>query len=79
MCTTGSALFFTTLVLTTGFGVMGSLGSLKNTVYFGYLSALGIALAFVANMLLTPALISLATRLEKRSRSGGGDGVDLLT
>jgi predicted RND superfamily exporter protein len=69
MCTTGSALFFTTLVLTTGFGVMGSLGSLKNTVYFGYLSALGIALAFVANMLLTPALISLATRLEKRRRS----------
>jgi predicted RND superfamily exporter protein len=66
MCTTGSALFFTTLVLTTGFGVMGSLGSLKNTVYFGYLSALGIALAFVANVLLTPALISLATRLERR-------------
>jgi len=68
MCTTGSALFFTTLVLTTGFGIMGSLGSLKNTVYFGYLSALGISLAFVANVLLTPALISLATRLEKRAR-----------
>jgi predicted RND superfamily exporter protein len=68
MCTTGSALFVTTLVLTTGFGVMGSLGSLKNTVYFGYLSALGIALAFVTNMLLTPALLSLATRLEKRNR-----------
>jgi predicted RND superfamily exporter protein len=60
--TTGSAIFFTSLVLVTGFTVMGSLGTMRNTVYFGYLSAFGIAVAFFANAFLTPALINLATR-----------------
>jgi predicted RND superfamily exporter protein len=62
LTTTGSAIFFTSLVLTTGFAVMGALGTLSNTVYFGYLCAFGIAIAFVANAFLTPALIALATR-----------------
>ena len=62
LTTTGSAIFFTSLVLTTGFSVMGALGTLKNTVYFGYLCAFGIAVAFFANAFLTPALITLVTR-----------------
>ena len=62
LTTTGSALFFTSLVLTTGFGVMGALGTMRNTVCFGYLCAFGIAVAFVADAFLTPALINLATR-----------------
>ncbi len=63
LITTGSALFFTSLVLATGFSVMGALGTMQNTVVFGYLTAFGIAIAFIANLLLTPALISLGIRL----------------
>jgi predicted RND superfamily exporter protein len=76
LTTTGAALFFTTLVLATGFSVMGTLGTLKNTVIFGYLCALGIAIAFLADVLLTTSLIAIATRKltggpEPRYRSGG--------
>jgi predicted RND superfamily exporter protein len=59
--TTGSALLFTSLVLVTGFSVMGALGTMKNTVIFGAMAATGIAFAFVADALLTPALIQLST------------------
>jgi predicted RND superfamily exporter protein len=62
LTTTGSAIFFTSLVLTTGFTVMGALGTLGNTVVFGFLCAFGIAVAFFANAFLTPALIKLVTR-----------------
>ena len=64
LSTTGTALFFTTLVLTTGFATMASLGTMQNTIRFGYLSALGIAIAFVANVLLTPALVALTKRFQ---------------
>jgi predicted RND superfamily exporter protein len=64
--TTGSAIFFTSLVLTTGFTVMGALGTLSNTVYFGFLCAFGIVVAFAADAFLTPALIHLATRSVSR-------------
>jgi predicted RND superfamily exporter protein len=60
---TGAALFFTSLVLATGFLVMALRGSMLNTVQFGLLSALGIAVAFLADVFITPALIALtATR-----------------
>jgi hypothetical protein len=67
MTTTGSALFFTSVVLATGFTVMGILGSLENTVLFGFLSAMGISVAFIANALLTPALLALTLRLRSRA------------
>jgi len=67
--TTGTALFFTSLVLTTGFTTMASLGTMQNTIRFGYLSALGIAIAFVANVLLTPALVALTKRFQRPTRS----------
>ncbi len=65
MVTTGSALFFTSLVLGTGFATMGLMGNLTNTIHFGYLSAFGIIVAFAADALLTPALIALTARLSE--------------
>ena len=65
MVTTGSALCFTSLVLGTGFAVMGLMGNLTNTIHFGFLSAFGIIVAFGADALLTPALISLTARLSE--------------
>jgi len=69
LSTTGMALFFTTLVLTTGFATMASLGTMENTIRFGYLSALGIAIAFVANIFLTPALVTLTKRFQAPPRA----------
>jgi predicted RND superfamily exporter protein len=68
--TTGTALFFTTLVLTTGFMTMASLGTMQNTIRFGYLSALGISIAFIANVFLTPALVALTKRFQGPTREG---------
>ena len=59
LSTTGSALLFTSLVLTLGFIVLAIGGSMKNTVTFGYLSAFGISIAFIADILMCPALIAL--------------------
>jgi len=55
---TGMALFITSMVLVTGFVVMAALGTMRNTHQFGYLCALGIAVALVADLLVTPALIA---------------------
>jgi predicted RND superfamily exporter protein len=68
--TTGTALFFTALVLTTGFITMALLGTMRNTINFGYLSALGIAIAFVANLFVTPALVALTKRFQAPARAG---------
>ena len=67
--TTGTALFFTSLVLTTGFTTMALLGTMRNTIAFGALSALGIAIAFVANIFLTPALVALTKRFQRPDAS----------
>ncbi|MAG34054.1 MAG: hypothetical protein CL908_24505 [Deltaproteobacteria bacterium] len=58
MRTTGRALLFTTLVLTSAFGIYG-LASAATVVHFGLLTALAVALAFVFDVLLSPALIAL--------------------
>ncbi len=60
MRTTGSALLFTSLVLASGFVVMGSSSIMHNSIVFGYVTAAGIGIAFVADILITPALIVLA-------------------
>ena len=44
---------------------MGLMGNLTNTIHFGFLSAFGIIVAFAADALLTPALISLTARLSE--------------
>lgn len=59
LSTTGSALLFTSLTLTTGFLVMAGLGSMLNMLVFGLLTALGIVVAFIADVLVSPALLAL--------------------
>ena len=59
MSTTGTALLFTTIVLASGFLVMGTMGTMRNTVEFGLLSTVGIVLAFVADIVIAPALMRL--------------------
>jgi len=61
--TTGAALLFTTLVLTSGFAVM-TLGYMKLSKEFGLLATFAAAAAFVADLLVAPALMALATRAE---------------
>ncbi|MBW2724081.1 MAG: MMPL family transporter [Deltaproteobacteria bacterium] len=58
---TGAALLFTSLVLAGGFGVF-LFASMVNTQNFGALAALGAVVAFVADLLVAPALMTLATR-----------------
>ncbi|MFT5444483.1 MAG: hydrophobe/amphiphile efflux-3 (HAE3) family protein [Myxococcota bacterium] len=58
---TGTALLFTSLVLTGGFSVF-LLATMVNTQNFGFLAALGAAVAFLADLIVAPALMTLATR-----------------
>ena len=51
-------MLFTTLVLTSAFGVYG-LASAETVAHFGLLTALAVALAFVFDALLSPALLAL--------------------
>ncbi len=62
LATTGSALLFTSLVLTTGFLVMAGLASMRNTMVFGLLASLGIVTAFIADVLVMPALLALVAQ-----------------
>ncbi len=71
--TTGAALLFTSLVLTGGFGVF-LMASMVNTQNFGFLAATGAATAFLADLIVAPALMTLATR---GSRTRDGDVIDI--
>ncbi len=77
MRVTGSALFFTTLVLSTGFLVMSLRGTMLNTILFGGLSALGVSFAFIADVVLTPALIAQTRGLVPTASSLSPDAVRL--
>ncbi|NRA98060.1 MAG: MMPL family transporter [Planctomycetes bacterium] len=59
--TTGAALFFTTLVITAGFSTM-LFGYMNNAREFGLLATFAAATAFLADLLVAPALMALATR-----------------
>ena len=59
--TTGAALFFTTLVITAGFSTM-FFGYMNNTREFGMLAGFAATTAFLADLLVAPALMALATR-----------------
>ena len=58
MRTTGSALLFTSLVLTAGFSIFG-LSELSNIRIFGLLSAFAAIIAFLADLLVAPALLAV--------------------
>jgi predicted RND superfamily exporter protein len=57
MRTTGSALLFTSLVLVAGFSIFG-LSEMTNFRIFGLLSAFAAAVAFLADLLVAPALLA---------------------
>jgi predicted RND superfamily exporter protein len=63
--TTGQALLFTTLVLCASFFIF-MLGTMRSTSNFGFLTGFALAVAFLANVTLGPALMTLIT-----SRSRG--------
>jgi predicted RND superfamily exporter protein len=58
LSSTGAALLFTTLVLASGFGAM-TLATMVNTRTFGMLAALATLVAFAADVLVAPALMTL--------------------
>jgi predicted RND superfamily exporter protein len=61
MQTTGRALLFTSVILVAGFGVL-SLSSMANLGNLGFMTAWAIALAFVLDVTVTPALLVLTHR-----------------
>jgi hypothetical protein len=63
--TTGQALLFTSIVLSVGFSVF-ILSEMQNLTYFGLFTAFAIAMAFVLDILVSPALMVLATRGNSR-------------
>ena len=71
-------MLFTTLVLSTSF-LIYTLSSLSNVVRFGFLTAICIGLAFIADVLLAPALIALLVGREKeRAETAGWRACDAL-
>jgi predicted RND superfamily exporter protein len=64
---TGQALLYTSLVLSSGFFIY-MLASMQNLFYFGLLTGLTILLAFLCDVILAPALITLAMQRDE-SRS----------
>jgi len=59
--TTGSALLFTTLVLASGFFVL-TFAYMRNSVEFGILASTAAIVAFIADLLVSPALMKLVSQ-----------------
>lgn len=64
--TTGTALLFTSLVLCAGFAVFTTT-YLVNTMWFGLLASFATAIAFLADVLVAPALMLLATKTSAKN------------
>jgi len=67
--TAGPAMFFTSVVLTAGFCVF-AFSVMANVRHFGLLTGLCIALAFLADVLFTPALAVVLKRNQVKTPSG---------
>jgi len=67
--TTGQALLYTSVVLASGFFIY-VFATMSNMVNFGFLTGLTIILAFLADLILAPALLTLVVR-PARPRSVG--------
>jgi predicted RND superfamily exporter protein len=59
LATTGSAMFVTSVVLTLSFGIF-VFGTITGTVTFGILTAFATIVAFLADVLVAPALLAVA-------------------
>lgn len=69
--TTGSAMLSTSLVLAAGFFIF-ALGYMVNVVHFGLLAGFATVVAFLADVVLAPALLSLTAAWRVRARGGIG-------
>jgi predicted RND superfamily exporter protein len=67
LTTTGQALLFTSVVLSCGFFIYMA-ASMRNLFYFGMLTGITILLAFLADLLLAPALMTLVARRARHKR-----------
>ncbi|MBW2418722.1 MAG: MMPL family transporter [Deltaproteobacteria bacterium] len=65
LATTGQALLFTTVVLSSGFFIF-MFATMKSLHHFGMLTGITIVVAFLADLLLAPALMSLLARFVTR-------------
>jgi predicted RND superfamily exporter protein len=70
--TTGQALLFTSLILATGFLIF-AFSQMENLSYFGLFTSLTIAAAFLIDILVSPALMVLATRAQHADGDPGED------
>jgi predicted RND superfamily exporter protein len=61
LTTTGQALLFTSIVLSAGFAIF-AFSALSNLQNFGLMTAFSICMAFLADILLAPALMKLTAR-----------------
>jgi len=69
MTSTGQALLYTSLVLSAGFFIY-MFATMHNLFYFGLLTGLTIILAFLADIILAPALMMLVARPAKSAAHG---------
>ena len=67
LLSTGRALFVTSVVLTFGFFIF-TLATMTNVVNFGIIAGSMIVTAFLADVVLSPALVTLLTRGDDLSR-----------
>lgn len=72
MRTTGRALLFTTIVLTSAFSIYG-FASAETVAHFGLLSALAVFLAFGFDIFLSPALLALVYRSQEGTKGRSDD------
>jgi predicted RND superfamily exporter protein len=80
MTSTGQALLYTSLVLSAGFFIY-TFATMNNLFYFGLLTGLTIILAFLADVILAPALLVLVARPAKsaaRGRRGEIEGIERM-
>jgi len=68
--TTGQALLFTSIVLSVGFFIY-VLSDLSNLRRFGLFTAFSIVMAFLADILLAPALMKVTTRFSSLGKTNG--------
>jgi predicted RND superfamily exporter protein len=69
LLTAGQAMLVTTLVLTLGF-LTFALSSMQNLRNFGLLVGFAISTAFLADVVLAPALVRVATRRREPTEAG---------
>ena len=71
LTSTGRAMFFTTVILSTGFFIL-LFAELKSTINFGIITGFTICTALLADFLLAPAMMVLLSRKKERDHNVPG-------